>query len=477
MINSIVATLLKDKSRVTVPGIGTFIKNEHSEIFFSPLLKGEDDAIAGRLEAYLTPEESRAAVAEYARAVKEVIAAKGVFYIDSVGFLSLDINGMLAFSVAVPKLEAVSVVAEVAPAAVAIESAVTVEAVVVPEGVITDAVVVEESSVAETLPKEKVVVQEQAPVVLEQDLAVSESTVVEETTVQVPTAVVQEKVVDVAETTAVESDEKSRVVEAVVVEGDTPNVVAETASAANHVPKTVVETPSKTISDLVYPDKLSRTLADVIAGEDQSKRIADSEHRTVANELFSVPQTLNSRFTKEDDVIAEQVVEKPKAPEVEIVKEPDVADVDKSVVSQCADSQKAPVATSDPVENKVDLSDVLNDFASVKQRKGRLDALYQTLSDDKPIERPAVTSPVDTQPTAAKQEEPVVPPTAAKVVIPTPKPDPVIQAPTPAAAQAKQSIPTPQPAPKKPDMVIILAIVAISLAVLVSVYYFMIRSV
>ncbi|MBQ4280237.1 MAG: hypothetical protein IJC16_09840 [Rikenellaceae bacterium] len=100
MINQIIANYLISNKRLVIPELGAFIRKDgDGKVVFVPFLKKDDGVLAGQLEeAYgLGRDEAEAVIEEYTGHIRQQIALKGEFVIDSVGVMRQDANDLLVF--------------------------------------------------------------------------------------------------------------------------------------------------------------------------------------------------------------------------------------------------------------------------------------------------------------------------------------------------------------------------------------------
>ena len=100
MINQIIANYLISNKRLVIPELGAFIRKDgDGKVVFVPFLKKDDGVLAGQLEeAYgLGRDEAAAVIEEYTGHIRQQVALKGEFVIDSVGVMRQDANDLLVF--------------------------------------------------------------------------------------------------------------------------------------------------------------------------------------------------------------------------------------------------------------------------------------------------------------------------------------------------------------------------------------------
>lgn len=377
MINSLIVSIITNNSRLTIPSLGSFMRNAtNGDVLFISALKKDDGQLSKLLSESLCIDQNEAIqiVDTYAKSIIDIVNSKGVYHLDDFGDFVLDSNSLIAF-VQKPKLNS--------------------------------------NSIVEPLK------QEEYPVVLPQP--VSDNEVIEQIEEQhIANTVIELPINDVQ--VSVESEISNPVYQPSI------DVLIEQQPVKNEKP----------IEDTECNTHSHKTLADVLSQENSVKRVFESVHPKIHNDNFETPKTINSTFLHEETpfVITENVAENP-AP---------IKNLDSTT------------QINTPIEKENEVSGVLNDLISSKERKNRLAELYDSIDSTKTevpkiaLSTENVTNNIDTTPQKVDN---------SKNIIDSKKPN-----------IEQKNISKPK---QGTDYVMLTAIIAISLAVLVSAYYFFVR--
>ncbi|MEG3048110.1 MAG: hypothetical protein RR872_05705 [Mucinivorans sp.] len=106
MDNELLKRLLAENSRIIIPGFGAFLrKDQGGALVFSPFLRTDD----GKLNAIVAVEygvsvdEAKGMIAEFAERVRTILKVKSKYYIDDLGMLMVDNNGVISFVAQAPR--------------------------------------------------------------------------------------------------------------------------------------------------------------------------------------------------------------------------------------------------------------------------------------------------------------------------------------------------------------------------------------
>lgn len=97
MTDSIIVKYLAGNRRLTIPGLGTFLRKDNGEVVFMELLKKDDGVLASLVAAESGTDEAKARedIATYAATVRRACATAGRHPIEGLGTLSVGQNGTL----------------------------------------------------------------------------------------------------------------------------------------------------------------------------------------------------------------------------------------------------------------------------------------------------------------------------------------------------------------------------------------------
>lgn len=100
MDNELLQRILRTNSRVVIPGFGAFLRKEQGgALIFSPFLRTDDGKLKAilELEYGVSTAEAEAMMGEFAERVRTILKVKSKYYIDGVGMLLVDNNGVVSF--------------------------------------------------------------------------------------------------------------------------------------------------------------------------------------------------------------------------------------------------------------------------------------------------------------------------------------------------------------------------------------------
>ncbi|MEG2606709.1 MAG: hypothetical protein RR980_05615 [Mucinivorans sp.] len=100
MDNELLKRVLSENSRIIIPGFGAFLRKEHGgAIVFSPFLRTDDGKLGAiiALEYGVSPQEAQTMIGEFAEKMRTILKVKSKYYIDGLGMLIVDNNGVVSF--------------------------------------------------------------------------------------------------------------------------------------------------------------------------------------------------------------------------------------------------------------------------------------------------------------------------------------------------------------------------------------------
>ncbi len=100
MDNNLLKQLIAQHRRVVIPDFGAFLKKDTpqgEELVFSPFLRKDDGTVTDAIvrEYGVETEDARAMVAEFVIYLRQSLASSGRYYIEGVGMLAADANGVV----------------------------------------------------------------------------------------------------------------------------------------------------------------------------------------------------------------------------------------------------------------------------------------------------------------------------------------------------------------------------------------------
>lgn len=100
MDNELLKRVLRENSRIIIPGFGAFLRKEQGgAMIFSPFLRTDDGKLSAivALEYGISPTEAATMISEFSEKVRTILKVKSKYYIDEVGMLMVDSNGVVSF--------------------------------------------------------------------------------------------------------------------------------------------------------------------------------------------------------------------------------------------------------------------------------------------------------------------------------------------------------------------------------------------
>lgn len=192
----------------------------------------------------------------------------------------------------------------------------------------------------------------------------------------------------------------------------------------------------------------AKTLADILLQETNVKRVFESVHPKTQNDNFETPTTIHSKFSQQE--------------------ESHFADIQPQEEQKDSVSENIPVAvlsSSVFVEQECEVATVMEDLLASKERKNRLAELYDSINTSV-IETPKTEPSVLIKEEIVDKMDKIVGKKEVKMGE-SHHENPPVTIPQKSVLKSSQG----------PDYVMIIAIIAISLAVVVSAYYFFVRGI
>lgn len=100
MDNELLKRVLTENSRIIIAGFGAFLhKEQGGALVFSPFLRKDDGKLSAiiELEYGVTSSEAKEMIEEFASKIRTILKVKSKYYIDNVGALITDNNGVISF--------------------------------------------------------------------------------------------------------------------------------------------------------------------------------------------------------------------------------------------------------------------------------------------------------------------------------------------------------------------------------------------